>query len=164
MSGTGKTSVGSALARRLNRRFIDLDEVIAQHHQMSIRAIFERAGEDTFRRLEREALLDQMRENGPSVIALGGGSLLDPDLRRRVRVLGTLIGLDATISTIAERLAGDQTRPLLLGGQLEDEVSTLKQRRALEYKDVDLICATDGLNVNEVVEQLVSQINCTGLN
>ena len=92
MSGTGKTSVGSALARRMNRRFVDLDEVIVQSRQMSIRAIFERAGEETFRRLEREALLDQMRENGPAVIALGGGAL-DPALRQHVRVRGALIGL-----------------------------------------------------------------------
>lgn len=164
MSGTGKTSVGSALARRMNRRFVDLDEVIVQSRQMSIRAIFERAGEETFRRLEREALLDQMRENGPAVIALGGGTLLDPALRQHVRVRGALIGLEAETATIAERLTDDRTRPLLLGGQLMDQIQTLKNARVLDYQDVDLLFSTDGLSVHQVVEKLVAQIRCTGLN
>lgn len=164
MSGTGKTSVGSALARRMNRRFVDLDEVIVQSRQMSIRAIFERAGEETFRRLEREALLDQMRENGPAVIALGGGALLDPALRQDVRVRGALIGLEAETTTIAERLTDDRTRPLLLGGQLMDQIQTLKNARALDYQDVDLLFSTDGLSVHQVVEKLVAQIRFTGLN
>ena len=93
MMGTGKTSVGRLLGRRLGWRFIDTDERVEAHAAVPVRTIFERDGEARFRELER-AVLEELPARR-AVIALGGGAVVAAENRTLLRDKGTLVWLDA---------------------------------------------------------------------
>ena len=151
--GTGKTTVGSLLARRLGRPFIDLDQQVELHTGEPIADTFSRGGEEAFRRIERSALTAVIEQNDGPVVALGGGTLLDPNLRNQVRNAGPLLTLDAPLSTIEARLTGDQSRPLLQERSLED----ICAERATAYTDVD--CVVDaGIDEPELVAEAIERV------
>lgn len=111
--GSGKTSVGEALSLRLQWRFIDLDEGIQQRTGMTVSEIFERLGEVEFRRLESEAL-EAISEDEPTVVATGGGTVVDPGNRRVMQSRGLVVWLNAPLDLILKRVGKQEsTRPLL---------------------------------------------------
>jgi 3-phosphoshikimate 1-carboxyvinyltransferase len=113
-SGTGKSSVGAILARTLGWAFVDTDEELRRACGQDIQSIFASHGEPWFRAREREVVrraLGQPR----TVVALGGGALLDPDSRAQLRASGLCILLHAGLDTCLRRVRGDAERPLLQG-------------------------------------------------
>jgi shikimate kinase/3-dehydroquinate synthase len=110
--GTGKSTVGRILADRAGVPFVDLDEEVAREAGRPVASIFEHDGEPAFRALEAAALLRALADPTPRVIALGGGSLLDPVSRRAALERARVITLTARPRTIAERTAAS-ARPLL---------------------------------------------------
>lgn len=149
--GTGKSTVGPLLARRLGRPLLDLDARISEVAEASVAEIFAREGEDGFRRRERAAI-DALIDGEPAVIALGGGAVVDPEVRRRVREAGTLVTLTAQIETIRARLAGDTSRPLL---RQRGDAERLLRARAAAYADADLVVVTDERSPAAVTEAIV---------
>ncbi len=109
--GSGKSAMGRLLAERLGRPFLDLDEWIEARQGTTIREIFARHGEAHFRRLERDALRECLAGD-PAVVALGGGTFLAPENRRRLRHAGLTVWLDVPLELALERCAGDPERPL----------------------------------------------------
>jgi shikimate kinase len=111
--GSGKSSIGRHLAPLLDVRFVDLDEHIAQRAGRPVHAIFAHEGEPAFRAHERAALreLESTLRHG-AVIATGGGTFADPDLRAWMLARGTCVWLDATLDAIELRVARDGSRPL----------------------------------------------------
>lgn len=110
--GSGKTSVGAALARALGRDFVDLDDRIREEHG-PIPEIFAAGGEARFRQFEREVLAQALADPG-AVIATGGGTVIDPE--NRAAVAGhVVIHLSIGVETAKVRLAGDTSRPMLGG-------------------------------------------------
>jgi len=112
--GTGKTTVGQILARKLKREFVDMDAVIEARAGMTIPQIFERRGEDEFRALERRLVYELALRNG-LVIATGGGALIDDALRETMLQSGIVVCLNASKADIRERLAENANRPLAAG-------------------------------------------------
>jgi shikimate kinase len=113
--GSGKSTVGRALAEELGWGFADLDEDIEKREGMSINRIFDTRGEAEFRKAETAALRKQARsvERGrPCVIALGGGAFLNQENFEIVSNNGVSIWLDCPFSTVERRLAGNEHRPL----------------------------------------------------
>ncbi len=113
--GCGKTTVGRALARRLGWRFADLDEDIEASQQMSINEIFDRFGEDEFRRLEHEALKRRVADiarGAPWVLAVGGGCFAQNRNYELISDNGISIWLDAPLDMIRARIAHSSSRPL----------------------------------------------------
>lgn len=113
--GSGKSTVGRALADELGWEFADLDEDIEQREGTPITEIFDTRGEAAFRQAETEALKERVRsvERGkPCVIALGGGAFLSDANFEMVSNNGVSIWLDCPYSTVERRLAGYQHRPL----------------------------------------------------
>ena len=139
--GTGKTAVGKELARLLRRPFIDLDLSIERTAGSSVASLFARRGEVAFRKLERKALLRAAKRRGV-VVALGGGTLLDP--RNRAVIKGDhLVLLSCSRSELVQRLRpAREKRPLLAGGSLSSRVGRLLSARRAAYADADWSVST----------------------
>lgn len=112
--GTGKSTVGRALAARTGASFEDLDAAIEAEAGRTIAELFAEHGEDTFRALERTLLLDRLAAppDLPRIIALGGGTLVSADNRRQALARAFVVTLSAEVDTIVARCAGS-ARPLL---------------------------------------------------
>jgi shikimate kinase len=124
--GTGKTTIGQKVSSRLERPFLDLDDRIIERANKSIPEIFESGGEEEFRTVERQALMEVCR-NFEGIVALGGGSLQNQHLLDHLKLNGLLIFLETPFSILMDRIYQDTNRPLLL-----DEQGNVKEREALE--------------------------------
>jgi shikimate kinase len=140
--GTGKSTVGPALAKKLRRPFADLDALIVKSAGMSVAEIFARDGEAAFRRHERAALAVAARKGG-AVIALGGGTLVDPRNQRLVAASGTLVRLNCARRELARRLRPQRaSRPKLAGGSLDSRLRAFMSARRDAYGEPDLVVST----------------------
>ncbi len=131
--GVGKSSVARALAERLGRPLVDLDARIEAEAGQPIPAIFEREGETGFRRREADTAIATLAEP-PAVVALGGGTVTQTPVRRRLLAEGILISLEAPLAVLLERVGGGEGRPLLEGAP-EARLSALLAERAPAYAE-----------------------------
>lgn len=158
---SGKSAVGRQLAKRLQRRFVDLDAEIERAAGLSVAEIFARFGEPEFRARERRAL-EQASGGAPAVIATGGGIVVDAENRRRMRAHGTIVCLAATVEEILRRVGEGGTRPLLAratdAAERRARVERLLADRAAAYADADHTVDTSGRAIAEVVDEIVARI------
>jgi shikimate kinase len=158
MMGSGKTHVGRAVAARLGVAFVDSDEQIERRTGRTVRQIFERDGEDEFRRLESETLADAVAAPAPSVIAAAGGVVLDAGNRALLRKAGKVVWLRAAPAVLATRVASDDHRPLL-GDDARAALRRLEAERAALYEDVaDAVVDVDELSRDDVVARVVELV------
>ncbi len=150
----GKSAVGRALARRLKRRFVDLDRVIEKFEGMKVKDIFRREGEAYFRRLEKQKLA-QVLEQENQVIATGGGVVLDEDNIRLLREKSLLICLTAPAEVLLKRAGTGARRPLLKGGDRRERIEELLKQRERNYAQAHAAIDTSDLTVGEIVEKIV---------
>lgn len=122
LPGSGKSTVGRQLARRLNIPFVDSDHAVEERLGCSIREYFEREGEDRFRDIESE-VLDDLTRHHRGVIATGGGSVLRAINRERLHERGRVFYLRSLPEDVFRRLRHDRTRPLL---QVSDPLKRLR--------------------------------------
>jgi shikimate kinase/3-dehydroquinate synthase len=158
--GSGKSSLGQALARRLELPFWDVDRQIEQASKKPIPEIFTAEGEAGFRRREIQAL-HNLPENGSAVIALGGGALLDERNRRFVESRGRVVCLSAPLNVLHQRLDAAQTeRPLVSagGGHSQrvnfQDLESLLSRRAEHYNSFALRIDTSHLSLEKTLEKI----------
>lgn len=135
LMGAGKTSVGRRCAERLRWPFVDTDELVVTNAGMPFDDIWSTEGEAGFRARERAAVADAASSRRSSVIACGGGAVLDPDSRQALRASGFVVWLDAPAAVLASRLEGDDSRPLLAGGDRAATLTRLGDARAAAYED-----------------------------
>lgn len=141
--GAGKSSIGKRLAGRFGLRFVDADREIEIRTGATIPTIFECEGEPGFRARESATLADLLRHDG-LVIATGGGAVLDPCSRERMRERAFVVWLQVSLSRQLDRLARDRSRPLIAGEDREQVLQRLAQQRAPLYDEVaDLRFDTD---------------------
>jgi shikimate kinase len=157
--GTGKSTVGAILGRRLDRSTIDLDQRIEQLAAKSIREIFDQGGETLFRELETTAL-QQVVAFPAAVVSLGGGAILRESNRDLLLQSGVCFWLDADAETVARRLRNDTTsgqrRPALTNLPELDEIRhLLQQRQPLYALAADHRIETDGKSAEEVAEEIL---------
>jgi len=158
--GSGKSSVGRALARRFGAPFVDVDERIESAAGCRIRDLFGLEGEPAVRVREKAALRDVLSVKG-CVIATGGGAFADEENRALLRSYAPVVYLEAAVETLLARLAGDLGRPLLRGGDREAVVRELLSRREPGYRTADVTVRTDGRTVREVAGQVADWIDGT---
>ncbi|MBP2645402.1 MAG: Shikimate kinase [Firmicutes bacterium] len=152
--GTGKTSVGRLLAARLGRLFVDVDKQIEVMNGMEIKEMFSAYGEEYFRQKEAEAVRKISRRHR-TVIATGGGVVLNPQNMRNLAKTGIIISLTASVSTILERTGRRNTRPLLNRPDREEVVTKLLEEREELYKKADFIIDTDGASPYQVSDRII---------
>lgn len=177
--GCGKSSVGRAVAQRLGRRFVDLDDTVTERAGASVQQIFEREGEETFRRYELAALEDLLHnfENKKPtasglILALGGGTPTIPEAARLLEEKAYVIYLSASRETLISHLQGEapacretlisqlqneiSIRPLLRDGGIEKLTSLLQQREGIYSKLSDHTITVDNLSMEDVVEKVLA--------
>ena len=154
MMGAGKTTVGSRLARMLDRPFIDSDVQVEQRTARTVRDIFESDGEAAYRAIESEVLAEALASEDPSVIAAAGGTILDPNNRRRMKECGTVVFLEADPHELLPRVGGQDHRPLLR----DDPEGVLEEmdvvRRPLYEETADFVVDVSSLGPDDVVERI----------
>jgi shikimate kinase len=153
----GKSAVGRNLARKLHRRFVDIDALIEKAERCKVREIFTQKGEAYFRALEKQKLGEALSESG-QVIATGGGIILDEDNLTLLRQNTLLIGLTASTDVLVSRAGKNPKRPLLKGGDVRERVEELLQKRQSRYAEAHVTIDTSGLAIDQVVEKIVQFI------
>jgi shikimate kinase len=138
LMGSGKTTVGRRVANRLDRHFVDADAALEEIADRTIAEVFEQDGERGFRDLEADTLEELLEHHEPCVIAAGGGVVVRPENRARLRRPDvTVVFLDASPAFLASRVANRPHRPLLDGVESPREVLTrLHTERAALYAEV----------------------------
>ena len=153
--------MGRQLARRLRLPFIDSDHALEQRLGCSIREYFEREGEDRFRDLESE-VLDDLTQRFEGVLSTGGGSVLRPVNRERLRARGTVFYLRSTPEEVFRRLKHDQTRPLL---QVADPMLRLRElhqlRDTLYAQAAHHVIETGRPTVSALVNKIMAMVGAS---
>ena len=163
LPGSGKSTVGRQLARRLGLPFHDADHVLEQRLGCSIRAYFEREGEQAFRDLE-EALLDELSAKGSCVLSTGGGAVIRPANRQRLRERGQVVYLRSSPEEVFRRVRHDGKRPLL---QVDDPLAKLRQlyadRDPLYRETAHFVIETGRPSVPTLVNMVMMQLELAGV-
>jgi shikimate kinase len=150
LMGAGKSTVGKQCAARLERDFVDTDDVVERLAGMPIPEFFASAGETRFRALERDAVADVCASPAPLVIACGGGTVLDADNRRRLNASGFVVWLQAPVDVLKERCGDGHNRPLLAGDSRAALARLLALREPAYDAVADIAVDTDGRTVDAV--------------
>ena len=162
LPGSGKSTVGRQLARRLQLPFFDSDQVIEQQLRCSIRDFFKREGEDRFRDVE-ESVIDDLTQNQKCVLSTGGGVVLRAANRQHLRERGQVVYLNSSPDELHRRLRHDVTRPLL---QVSDPLDRLRelftQRDPLYRETAHFIVETGRPTVSTLVNMIVMQLELAG--
>ena len=149
--GAGKSSIARALARRLDWRAVDVDEMIEQREHQPVASIFAKHGEPYFRAVERQVLLDQI----PSrhlVVATGGGTFVDPQNRAVISRDGLSVWLDVPIDRLIARVPADGRRPLAAD---RHEFERLYIARRAAYEQATYRVDAGHARIPAIVEELV---------
>jgi len=155
--GTGKTAVGSELAKKNKWRFVDLDDLIEFKEKRSIADVFAKDGEPYFRRLESQVLKEVSKEK-KFVVACGGGIVINPQNIKTMKKTGIIICLTATPEMILKRTSGYTHRPLLNVKDTKKQIELLLKLRAPYYAQADSTIDTSGICVKEVTGKILKLI------
>lgn len=162
MPGSGKSTVGRQLARRLSLHFVDADTAIESRVGCSIREFFETEGEARFRDIEQETL-DALTQAAPSVLATGGGAVLRPLNRQHLRERCQVVYLHSTPEDVFRRVRHDRQRPLL---QVQNPLQRLKDLYAMRdplYREcAHFTIETGRPSVATLVNMIVMQVELAG--
>ena len=172
--GAGKSATGKVLARQLNLQFLDTDRLVEEQAGRSIKQIFQLQGESFFRSLEKKIVADVSGKDGV-VIAAGGGAILDPGNRRKLKKNGTVIFLMVSPDWVRKRTAGTDKRPLLntpdnVGAPFmapagsinrtptREIIKNLLSQRLPLYRKADICVDTDNKTPREVAQEIVERL------
>ena len=163
LPGSGKTTIGRQLARRLDVRFFDSDFVIEQRTGGPIRAFFEREGEEAFRNLEQD-VIDELTQNHSCVLSTGGGAVLRQANRDKLNQRCQVVYLHSAPEEVFRRIRHDQNRPLL---QVADPLARLKHlydlRDPLYREAAHFVIETGRPTVSSLVNMVVMQLELAGV-
>jgi shikimate kinase len=152
--GAGKSAVGRQLARLLHLEFLDSDEEIESRTGVDIPFIFEKEGEEGFRKREVKVIDELSRRDGV-VLATGGGAIVDPESRSRLGARGFVVYLHTSVNQQLERTRSGRERPLLESSDKQQVLQDLMEERDPLYREIsDLIVETDGRRVQTVAREI----------
>jgi shikimate kinase len=163
MMGAGKSTTGHLLASRLGWPYLDSDDEIERQTGRTVPEIWKADGEAAFRVQESRVLAQAATSDGPAVVAVAGGAVLDLENRARIRGAGLVVWLRAEVAVLAARVGTGAGRPLLEGGPAA-ALERLSAERAPIYAELaDLVFDVDRLSPPQVVDQIVATLKERGL-
>jgi shikimate kinase len=161
LMGAGKSAVGRRLAASLNLPFTDADSEIEAAAGQSIAEIFAEHGEAYFRTGERKVIA-RLLENGPQVLATGGGAYMDPETRAAVKEHGISIWLKASLRVLMKRVGRRDNRPLLQVDNPETVMKKLMAERDPVYAEADITVeskeAPHEVMVGSIIDALTARL------
>jgi len=156
--GSGKSTVGVALAAHLQWPFVDTDSLIELKESKKITDLFVEKGEDYFRRVEFETLLEVLQETS-AVISLGGGAPISQPAQDAILFSNsTIVFLDVALATAAPRVGFNRDRPLLLGNPRAQWQALSDQRRPIYEKLATQSIKVDDMTVDEIIAIIESNL------
>ncbi len=155
--GVGKTTVAQLVAKKLYRDFVDIDQEIEKEFGMTTTEIFEKFGEATFRKKEKEYIF-KYSEQPLKIIALGGGSFLQKEIREKCLANNIVFYLDISWDSWKDRLHMlVDSRPILQNKPIEDIEDLFNERKSM-YKEHNSSLITDNANVEEIAEYIIDSL------
>jgi shikimate kinase len=156
--GAGKSAVGRQLARLLHMNFMDSDDEIESRTGVDIPFIFEKEGEEGFRKREAKVIEDLSKMEG-LVLATGGGAVIDPQNRSVLGGRGFVVYLYTSVEQQLARTKKGRERPLLENGDRKEILDQLMAERESMYRDIaDLVVETDGRKVKAVANEILERL------
>ena len=161
MMGSGKSSCGSILAKKLARKFLDIDSIIEIEENLEISKIFDKYGENYFRLLEEKMIFltlnKYIKENRQAVISLGGGGFESERTRKFLLNNSKVIWLDTDIKILKERIGNAYNRPMIKGN-VGTNIEILLNKRIKNYQKSHIKINTDNLSINDVCDKIIKGI------
>jgi shikimate kinase/shikimate kinase/3-dehydroquinate synthase len=153
MMGSGKSSIGSLIAKKLQLNFIDIDNVIENELGLSIKKIFETKGENYFRKFEEKITLKKLKSSS-TVISLGGGAFSNKEIRKEVIKNHISFWLNWSDDILLNRIKNSKKRPLAFNSS-ENEIIDLIKKRSNIYSKALYKIECDNLTKNEIVKEIL---------
>ncbi|MCK0198471.1 shikimate kinase [Ancylobacter sp. 6x-1] len=157
MMGAGKSSIGKRLARRLGMHFADADTEIEQAAGMTIPEIFAAHGEPAFRDGEKRVIA-RLLENGPIILATGGGAYMNPETREAIALHGISVWLKAELDVLLRRVKRRDDRPLLKAGDPAAILARLIDERYPTYADAHVTVMSHDLPHEVMADAVMSAV------
>ena len=157
MMGSGKTAIGKSLATKLRYSFVDTDKLIEEKTKKTIKDIFNQDGEIFFRNME-ERIIINLLDKKKIIISLGGGSILNKNIRNLIKKNSYNIYLQVKIDILIKRLRNSRNRPLIINKDLKKTLNELIEKREKFYKKADLIIHNEN-NLNHTIKEIMDKIN-----
>lgn len=157
MMGSGKSTLGSMLANKLNWTFIDIDTELEKEHGLSINEIFNN-GESKFRTLESKKLEKIVLKD--HIVCATGGGIVEEDVNHKILNQSFCIYLDTSLDILHERIKHDNSRPLLLAGDKKDLLRNIFNKRKEKYKSLSKFSInTDNVDISDSCKTIMEYIN-----
>ena len=153
MMGSGKSSIGNLVSKKLNLPFIDIDNLIIENTGMSISEIFEKKGEEYFRKLEEKITLKCLKKI-KNVVSLGGGGFINPKIRKEIVANHFSFWLNWNESTLVRRIKDSKKRPLVFKST-DQEIRTIIRSRSKIYSNAQFKINCNKLTKNEIVKKII---------
>jgi shikimate kinase len=151
--GSGKSTIGKAVASVLGLPFRDTDSIIEEREEMPVSQIFIDKGEDYFRTVEKKVLRDELLNDG-SILALGGGAPISVDAQSALKVSSApVIYLDISLSSVAPRIGFNRDRPLLLHNPRGQWQTLMEVRRPIYESIANVVIDVNGKSQKQIVEE-----------
>ena len=153
MMGSGKSSIGSLVAKKLNLNFVDIDKEIEKNLNITIKKIFEVKGEDYFRKIEEQTTLRKLKLSS-SVISLGGGAFINNNIRKEIIKNHLSFWLNWKDEILLSRIKNSKKRPLAINTTNTELINLIKERSNIYSKALyEIKC--DNLTKSEIVNKIV---------
>mgnify|MGYP001190959343 CR=1 FL=1 len=156
MMGSGKSTLGKILARKIGYNFIDIDKLIEEKTKKSINKIFEEDGENYFREVEEKITLDILKKHN-TVVSLGGGAVINKNISNIIKMNSYNIYLEVNINVLGKRLKKSKNRPLIIKKDINKTLEDLLIERESFYKKADLIIKNES-NINNTIKTIIKSI------
>jgi len=154
MMGVGKSTIGGKLAKKLKRKFVDIDKIIEIKEKNTIKEIFENKGENYFRKIEKKITLEELKKNN-LVMALGGGAFINTSIRRKIKSSCLSFWLDLTVESLLTRLKNVKKRPLLDQDKLEQSINKIYSERKKIYNESNFRINCNSMDKDEIIYKII---------